>query len=179
MDTWILDVPFSVRFPRIYALERDKYASVAAKWGAPSFDNSFRRQARDGAECEQWSVLLSVLGTVTISSSNDRWFCDLNGEGEFRVKEIRSTLDDLLLPSAGEATRWVKFIPIKINVFAWRARLDRLPTRCNLINRGVIMDSSLCPLCGLVPEDSHHIFFQCDLAKIILRRICRDGSPLV
>ncbi|GJU53281.1 RNA-directed DNA polymerase, eukaryota [Tanacetum coccineum] len=173
LDTWILDVPFSVRFPRIYALEKDKLASVAAKWGASSFDASFRRQVRDGAECQQWSDMLSLLGTVTLSSSINRWVCDLNGEGVFHVKEIRSILDDLFLPSAVEATRWVKFIPIKINVFAWRARLDRLPTRCNLFNRGVIMDSSLCPLCGLVPEDSHHVFFQCNLAKIIFHRICR------
>ncbi|GKA50704.1 RNA-directed DNA polymerase, eukaryota [Tanacetum coccineum] len=173
LDTWILDVPFSVRFPRIYALERDNLAFVAAKWGASSFDASFRRQVRDGAECQQWSDMLSLLGTVTLSSSIDRWVCDLNGEGVFRVKEIRSILDDIFFPSAVEATRWVKFIPIKINVFAWRARFDRLPTRCNLFNRGVIMDSSLCPMCGLVPEDSHHVFFRCNLAKIIFRRICR------
>ncbi|GJS04028.1 RNA-directed DNA polymerase, eukaryota [Tanacetum coccineum] len=173
LDTWILDMPFCVRFPRIYALETDKFASVAEKWEAPSFDSSFRRHARDGAEREQWLDMLSMLGTVTLSSSIDRWVCDINGEGEFRVKDIRSSLDDLLLPSTDVATRWVKFIPIKINVFAWRARLDRLPTRCNLIKRGVILDSSLCPMCGLAPEDSYHVFFQCDMAKNILRRICR------
>ncbi|GJV34982.1 hypothetical protein Tco_1407459 [Tanacetum coccineum] len=55
-----------------------------------------------------------------------KWFCDLNGEGVFRVKEVRYTLDDIFLPSAPEATRWVKYIPIKINIFAWRAWLNRL-----------------------------------------------------
>ncbi|GJY12048.1 RNA-directed DNA polymerase, eukaryota [Tanacetum coccineum] len=114
-----------------------------------------------------------MLDTVTLSSSIDRWVCDLNGEGEFRVKDIRSSLDDLLLPSMDIATRWVKFIPIKINVFAWRARLDRLPTRHNLIKRGVTLESSMCPICNLAIEDSAHVFFQCDLAKSILRRICR------
>nr|GEU97974.1 RNA-directed DNA polymerase, eukaryota [Tanacetum cinerariifolium] len=58
-----------------------------------------------------------------------RWICDLNGDGVFRVKEVRTILDDIFLPSVADATRWVKYIPIKINVFAWRARLDRLPTR--------------------------------------------------
>nr|GEU80086.1 transposon TX1 uncharacterized [Tanacetum cinerariifolium] len=42
---------------------------------------------------------------------------------------IRSILDDLFLPSSGVATRWVKYVPIKVNIFAWRTRLDRLPTR--------------------------------------------------
>ena len=64
-------MPFSVQFPRIFALERDKQASVAMKWGASSFDASFRRQVRDGAECQQWSDMLSMLDTVTLSSSID------------------------------------------------------------------------------------------------------------
>ncbi|GJX58902.1 RNA-directed DNA polymerase, eukaryota, partial [Tanacetum coccineum] len=173
LDTWILDKPLCVRFPRIYALESDKCASVAEKWDAPSFSSSFRRHVRDGIESEQWQDLLSMLDTVILSASNDRWVCDLNGEGEFRVKYIRSSLDDLLLPSMDIVTRWVKFIPIKINVFAWRARLDRLPTRSNLVKRGVYLESSLCPNCNLSIEDSSHVFFECDLAKSILRRICR------
>nr|GEU33246.1 RNA-directed DNA polymerase, eukaryota [Tanacetum cinerariifolium] len=67
----------------------------------------------------------------------------------------------------------VKYIPIKINVFAWRARLDHLPTRSNLVHRGVVLDYSLCPLCGLVPEDIYHVLFRCDTAKLVFRRNCR------
>nr|GEX71249.1 RNA-directed DNA polymerase, eukaryota [Tanacetum cinerariifolium] len=84
---------------------------------------------RDGAESHQWTELMSMLGTISLSSSPDRWVCDLNGDGVFRVKDIRSTLDDIFLPSSGVATRWVKYVPIKVNIFAWRARLDRFPTR--------------------------------------------------
>ncbi|GJT80376.1 hypothetical protein Tco_1054718 [Tanacetum coccineum] len=105
------------------------------KWDDPSFCSSFRRPVRDGIEKEQWLEMLSMLDTVMLSSSIDRWVCDLNGEGDFRVKDVRSSLDELFLPSMDVATRWVKFVPKKINVFAWRARLDRLPTRLNLIKR--------------------------------------------
>nr|GEW65391.1 RNA-directed DNA polymerase, eukaryota [Tanacetum cinerariifolium] len=34
-DTWILNFPLNVRFPRLFALELDKDISVAAKWSAP------------------------------------------------------------------------------------------------------------------------------------------------
>ncbi|GJR29224.1 RNA-directed DNA polymerase, eukaryota [Tanacetum coccineum] len=173
LDTWTLDLPLCVRFPRLFALEFDKEISVAAKWGAPSFDDSFRRQVRDGVERNQWSELLSLLGTISLSPSSDRYFCDLNGDGVFRVKDIRSALDELFLPSSDVATRWVKFVPIKVNIFAWRASLDRLPTRGNLISRGVTMDSPLCPICELTLEDSSHLFFSCDLGKSISQRICR------
>nr|GFC25089.1 RNA-directed DNA polymerase, eukaryota [Tanacetum cinerariifolium] len=133
--------------PRLFALESVKDISVAVKWGAPSLDASFRRQARDGAESNQWSEFCSMLDSVTLSSSSDKIFCDLNGEGEFRVKDIRSSIDDTFLPYSDSATRWMKTVHIKVNILAWRTMLDRLSTRVNLIptyakwNR-VVFDSS-------------------------------------
>ncbi|GJW27663.1 RNA-directed DNA polymerase, eukaryota [Tanacetum coccineum] len=40
-----------------------------------------------------------------------------------------------------------KFIPIKINVFAWRVYLDRLPTRLNLNRRNIQVLDQSCPVC--------------------------------
>ncbi|GJZ35244.1 RNA-directed DNA polymerase, eukaryota [Tanacetum coccineum] len=37
-------------------------------------------------------------------------------------------------------TRWVNVVPIKVNIFAWKLALDRLPTRANLALRGVVSD---------------------------------------
>nr|GEW81734.1 RNA-directed DNA polymerase, eukaryota [Tanacetum cinerariifolium] len=146
----------------------------------------WRFLSQDGSLCVSGTVIILgsgmmfefltshfVSGSVTLSASKDRWICDLNGDGVFRVKEVRTILDDIFLPSAADATRRVKYISIKINVFAWRARLDRLPTRSNLVRRVVVLDSSLCLLCGLVPEDIHHVLFRCDTAKLVFRRICR------
>ncbi|GKD40065.1 RNA-directed DNA polymerase, eukaryota [Tanacetum coccineum] len=141
-------------FPRLFALEEDKEVSVASKLASSSVDSSFRRLIRDGIERQQWSNLSSLLESVILSPSKDRWFCDLNGEGTFRVKDARSIIDDIFLPFSEVATRWVKYIPMKINIFMWRARLDSIPTRCNLASRGVVLESSLCPLCGLAPEDA-------------------------
>nr|GEW66727.1 RNA-directed DNA polymerase, eukaryota [Tanacetum cinerariifolium] len=101
------------------------------------------------------------------------FFCDLNGEGEFRVKDICSSIDDIFLPFSDSATRWVKTVPIKVSILAWCTRLDRLLTRVNLIMRGVNIDSSLCPVCSSVHEDSNHLFFLCDLGKSMSQRICR------
>nr|GEV83348.1 RNA-directed DNA polymerase, eukaryota [Tanacetum cinerariifolium] len=172
-DSWVFDQPLRVRFPRLFALETDKESTVASKLGSSSVDASFQRSVREGVERQKWDDLNSVSCSVTLSASKDRWTCDLNGDGVFRVKEVRTILDDIFLSSPADATRWVKYIPIKINVFVWRARLDRLPTRSNLVRRGVVLDSSLCPLCGLVPEDTHHVLFRCDTVKLIFRRIFR------
>nr|GEX52610.1 RNA-directed DNA polymerase, eukaryota, reverse transcriptase zinc-binding domain protein [Tanacetum cinerariifolium] len=165
LDTWLLDKPFYVRFPRIFALETYKPVSVAAKWEALSFEFSFRRHVRDGVETEQWIDLLSLINTVSLSSSNDIWICVLNGEGVYRVKDIRYSLDDLFLPTSDIVTRWIKVIPIKINVFVWRASLDRLPTRLNLSKRGV-------------PLDLQVVGYKLE-RYLILRRLCNMHAGLV
>nr|GEV36188.1 RNA-directed DNA polymerase, eukaryota, reverse transcriptase zinc-binding domain protein [Tanacetum cinerariifolium] len=69
--------------------------------------------------------------------NKDIWVWDLNGEGVFHVKDVRNLLDESFLSKDSTATRLVKSIPTKINVFAWKVYLDRLPTRLNLIRRGV------------------------------------------
>ncbi|GJZ96009.1 RNA-directed DNA polymerase, eukaryota [Tanacetum coccineum] len=171
-DCWIGDMPLRAKFPRLFALELDKEASVAIKLNSP-VDISFRRNVRGGLEQQQMVVLNSMLEPVSLSNSCDRWFCDLTSDGDFRVKEVRNFIDDLFLPSQDAPTRWVKFIPIKVNVFAWRARQDCLPTRVNLVRRGINIESSICPVCSSCEEDINHILFRCDLAQLVLRRICR------
>nr|GEY88346.1 RNA-directed DNA polymerase, eukaryota [Tanacetum cinerariifolium] len=104
LDIWILDKPLSVRFPRIFSLETDKSVTVAAKWEASSFSDSFRRPVRVGVEREQWQSLTSLTDSVSFSSSFDRWVFDLNGDGTFQVKDIRSSLDEIFLPSSDLAT---------------------------------------------------------------------------
>ncbi|GJU50155.1 RNA-directed DNA polymerase, eukaryota, partial [Tanacetum coccineum] len=57
--------------------------------------------------------LLALYNSVSLSPLDDRWYCDLNGEGLFRVKDIRLAIDEMFLPGLNEVTRWVNFVPIK------------------------------------------------------------------
>ncbi|GKB06125.1 RNA-directed DNA polymerase, eukaryota [Tanacetum coccineum] len=83
-DFWIGDTRLQGMFPRLYALESYKDISVADKIRAPLY-TSFRRDVRGGAEASQLAHLSALLATVTLSQSEDRWTCDLNGEGVFNV----------------------------------------------------------------------------------------------
>nr|GEV24094.1 RNA-directed DNA polymerase, eukaryota, reverse transcriptase zinc-binding domain protein [Tanacetum cinerariifolium] len=81
----------------------DKESTVASKLGSSSVDASFRRSVRDGVERHQWDDLNFVSSSVTLSASKDRWICDMNGDGVFRVKEDqvnfgRSVLCSLVAP---------------------------------------------------------------------------------
>nr|GEV72734.1 hypothetical protein [Tanacetum cinerariifolium] len=140
-DSWVFDQPLRVRFPHLFALEKDKESTVASKLGSSSVDASFRRSVRDRVERQQWDDLNSVSGSVTLSASKDRWICDLNGDGVFRVKEVRSILDDIFLPSAADATRWSSYLP---NVAHVLPRIDNAakdedskcwPACCRILRR--------------------------------------------
>ncbi|GJU75866.1 RNA-directed DNA polymerase, eukaryota, partial [Tanacetum coccineum] len=171
-DCWIGDIPLRDKFPRLFALELDKEASVAVKLSTP-IENSFRRSARGGLEQHLLADMNSMLDSVALLNSGDRWVCDLASDGNFRVKDVRNFIDDLFLPCQAVPTRWVKYIPIKVNIFAWRARQDCLPTRVNLVRRGINIESSTCPICLTCEEDVNHIFFRCELAQLVHRRICK------
>nr|GEU35318.1 RNA-directed DNA polymerase, eukaryota [Tanacetum cinerariifolium] len=89
--------------------------------------------------------------------------------GRLKLREIFR----YLLPKGDVQTRWVKVVPIKIIVFAWRARLDKLPTRLNLSLRGVEISSIMCPLCNSSVESASHLFFTCHVARLIWKKVLK------
>nr|GEW26227.1 RNA-directed DNA polymerase, eukaryota [Tanacetum cinerariifolium] len=127
-------------YPRLFALENNKVCKVAAKMSAP-FVSSLRRDVRGGEESAQLSRIFDLLDTVVLSNMEDRRFWDLNGDGCFRVKDVRRMLGDMLLPKFDVLSRWVKQILIKVDVLAWKISMDRLPTQVNLHRRRVQMSA--------------------------------------
>ncbi|GKE88243.1 RNA-directed DNA polymerase, eukaryota, partial [Tanacetum coccineum] len=113
-----------------------------------------------------------MLEGVVLGVTQDRWCWSLKGMGEFSVSSVRKALDDIRLPNVSTQTRWIKEVPIKVNVHAWKVRLDYLPTRLNLSRRGIDIPSILCPVCGVVVESSSHLFFECTIVKENFRKIC-------
>ncbi|GJU07587.1 RNA-directed DNA polymerase, eukaryota [Tanacetum coccineum] len=166
-DSLLSDPPLKNIFPQLYALESDKHACVAAKFRDTSMSASFRRVPRGGLEEEQFQLLVDKVAPVILSSFKDRWVWTLDSGGEFSVKSTRSYIDDYLFPIVGPPTRWVNAVPIKINIFAWRISLDRLPTRFNLSFRGIDVSSILCPICSSAGETSSHLLFSCNVARAV------------
>nr|GEW96635.1 hypothetical protein [Tanacetum cinerariifolium] len=135
-DQWLGDSCLRLSCPSLFVLENNKVCTVAAKMSAP-FVSFLRRDVRGREESAQLSRISDLLDTVVLSNMGDRRFWDLNGDGCFRVKDVRRMLDDMLLSKYDVPSRWVKQIPIKVNVLAWKISMDRLPTRVNLHRRGV------------------------------------------
>ncbi|GJU40602.1 RNA-directed DNA polymerase, eukaryota, reverse transcriptase zinc-binding domain protein [Tanacetum coccineum] len=82
------------------------------------------------------------------------WYWTLDGSGEFSVASARKVIDDNRFSEVSTQTRWIKAVPIKVNIHAWKVRMDCLPTRLNISRRGIDIPSILCPVCGSVTESS-------------------------
>ncbi|GJT30911.1 gypsy type transposase [Tanacetum coccineum] len=161
----------------LFNLDLQKDASVAQKFHNPDFAVSFRRRPRGGIEESQFQELSSLLYSVALSSSSDRWSWTLNGHGDFSVKSAREEIDKHLLITSSSSTRWSKLLPIKLNVFAWRMLLDKLPTRINLSNRGLDVPCVLCPNCGNAVESRNHLFFGYLMALDLFRLLASKSLP--
>ncbi|GAU37692.1 hypothetical protein TSUD_164950 [Trifolium subterraneum] len=72
---------------------------------------------------------------------------------------IFSIEEEKMLPKV-----WKTWAPSKVTIFSWQLLQDRLPTRKNLWQRGVIGDASasLCVICGLSSESADHLFGSCN-----------------
>nr|GEV62390.1 RNA-directed DNA polymerase, eukaryota, reverse transcriptase zinc-binding domain protein [Tanacetum cinerariifolium] len=134
-ERWYGDILFKEKFPRIYALENCKDVSVAVKFSSVGDIQNYRKEPRDGVEKQQLTEMNLIMNQICLATTNDRWSWDLNDEGSFVVKDMCNLIDDFMLPKEENKTRWIKYIPIKVNIFAWKVRLNRLPSRINLSRR--------------------------------------------
>ncbi|GJY01404.1 RNA-directed DNA polymerase, eukaryota, reverse transcriptase zinc-binding domain protein [Tanacetum coccineum] len=172
-DLWHGDMVLKQRYPRLYALEVKKTVDVASKLSQENLTWSFRRAPRSGVEQDQLTDLTTYVEGVVLGVTPDRWYWTLDGSGEFSVASARKVIDDNRFPEVSTQTRWIKAVPIKVNIHAWKVRMDCLPTRLNISRRGIDIPSILCPVCGSVTESSSHLFFDCLVAKDNFRKICR------
>nr|GEX19512.1 hypothetical protein [Tanacetum cinerariifolium] len=106
-DTWLTNSLLKIIFARLYALECEKLATVAAKFKDSSMFASFRRAPCGGSEEEQLHLLVDKVTPIIMSSLNDRKVWSLDSLGDFSVRSARSYIDDSLLPTVAYEVKFV------------------------------------------------------------------------
>nr|GEZ28876.1 RNA-directed DNA polymerase, eukaryota [Tanacetum cinerariifolium] len=97
----------------------------------------------------------------------------LEATSEFSVKSVCHLIDNSILTNEEVTTRWVKVMPIKINVLTWRVRLDKLPTRLNISFKGIDISTIVCPLYHASIEYGSYSFFSCPMTPHLWRKLMR------
>ncbi|GKD79840.1 RNA-directed DNA polymerase, eukaryota [Tanacetum coccineum] len=152
----------------------DHIFDLTAKTGYPMIERIQRQRSNPRGACEEDLEASSpAINRRFIRLDLRKFVWNLESSGDFSVKSARSFIDDSLLPKADVPTRWVKVVPIKINIFGWRVCLDKLSKRLNLSLRGVDIPSILCPLCSTTVESSSHLLFSCRLAHSLMHKVAR------
>ncbi|PWA72043.1 RNA-directed DNA polymerase, eukaryota, Reverse transcriptase zinc-binding domain protein [Artemisia annua] len=128
-DTWCGNQPLKTMYPRVFLLDTDKRCSIASRVGLNDWSLVLRRDPRGGVELVQFNALQNVIRNTILSDQRDIWQWSLDGSSGFSVASIRSLVDSRLLVTCNEATRWNRLLPIKVNVFLWRLKLNKLPSR--------------------------------------------------
>ncbi|GKA65109.1 RNA-directed DNA polymerase, eukaryota, reverse transcriptase zinc-binding domain protein [Tanacetum coccineum] len=153
------DLGFEQRFHSALCAGSEEDCRCASKMSQETLTWSFHRAPRSGVE------------------QDSGWYLTLDGSGESRLLRLRMVFDDISFSesvysnSMDKSGAPKKFS--KVNIHAWKVRMDCLPTRLNISRRGIDIPSILCPVCGSVTESSSHLFFDCLVAKDNFRKICR------
>ncbi|KAJ0937689.1 putative reverse transcriptase zinc-binding domain-containing protein [Helianthus annuus] len=66
---------------------------------------------------------------------------------------------------------WNNWVPKKVAIVAWRAEMERLPTKCALRRRNIMVQNNLCVHCGYFEESCEHVFVMCQFAQAIWQYI--------
>ncbi|GKC37449.1 RNA-directed DNA polymerase, eukaryota [Tanacetum coccineum] len=174
MDLWVSDFILKENFPMQYVLESNKNCLIHDRWENGQWRWSWLRNIPNGGRtCQQLQDMQNELQYLELNNQEDAWKWQLAKDGVFSVSCTRKHIDNILLNSGDIATRWNNLVPIKVNILVWRISLDRLPTRINLIKRGIDVPSLLCPSCGNQIEDVSHIFVTCEVTFCIWDRVFR------
>nr|GEV38743.1 RNA-directed DNA polymerase, eukaryota, reverse transcriptase zinc-binding domain protein [Tanacetum cinerariifolium] len=89
----------------------------------------------------------------------------LDASAGFSAASVCSLVHSHILDTDNEVTRWNRNIPIKVNVFLWKLKLNKLSSRVNLDRRCIEVGSTLCPSRLDDFETVNHSFFNCGMAK--------------
>ncbi|MCI01485.1 heat-shock protein, partial [Trifolium medium] len=162
-------IPLCVRFGRLFDLSENKSSTVVEMaslgWEAGGEAWAWRRQLWVWEE-EMLGECQALLHNLLLQAQSPdiwQWHPDPAKGYSVRGAYQMLTSQDSVTLDAVEDLVWHKQVPLKVSIFAWRLLRDRLPTKSNLVVRGIISpEAHFCvSRCGGV-ETAQHLFLPCN-----------------
>ncbi|GKV16926.1 hypothetical protein SLEP1_g27494 [Rubroshorea leprosula] len=96
------------------------------------------------------------------------WVHDKDGQYSTKIAYSILTKEQIGTTDSSTFKRiWNPSFPSKVSAFNWQLLLNKIPTKSNLITRGILRDSGdgKCVLCNEEDEDSTHLFLKCKTTR--------------
>ncbi|XP_022030513.1 uncharacterized protein LOC110931426 [Helianthus annuus] len=103
--------------------------------------------------------------------ADDKWLWKFDGSGSFNVASIKRILGAANRVRPARVFKWNNWVPEKVGIVAWRAEMERLPTKSALFARNIPVQNQMCAMCGNYFETSEHIFVSCHFAQLIWQNV--------
>ncbi|PWA53526.1 RNA-directed DNA polymerase, eukaryota [Artemisia annua] len=177
IDPWLSDMPLKDMAPDLFRLEKYKRCKVKERiidsGGHVSVRWKWKHRLIETEVLGQVAMLNGLIEGLSgvLSSRKDRWQWLGNVEGKFSVAEVKRFLMSGIDASNNFVLNWCNWIPVKCNVFAWRAALGGIPTTVSLLMRHVPVMDPKCQICGFADESVDHIFTSCLVASVVWQGI--------
>ena len=164
-------------FPRLYALEKNINACFKDRW---SFINGFwkglwdwRTEIRGRAQDDLLALEMLLSSSTFRMEGSDQWSWGWDKSGIFTVKQLSKLLHNSsgLNPGENALRFWSKLIPKKVNIFIRRLLKGAITTRWNLSQKGIMIPSLDCVLCGNNVETSDHCLFTCSFSSVLWKKV--------
>ena len=135
---------------------------------------SFNRQLT-GIYMEEWIALQQLFQHFTLSSNmEDRLIWRWSQNDLFTVNSFYKWLEFGGFPNSEFKHIWIAHIPLKIKVFLWLLKRDKLLTKTNLRDKGWPGDLT-CVFCS-AQENADHLFVSCSYVQCIWQWIASHNN---
>nr|GFA43852.1 RNA-directed DNA polymerase, eukaryota [Tanacetum cinerariifolium] len=124
-----------------------------------------------GAEQQQLEEMLTLVNSISLAPMADKMYWDLDSAGDFSVASVRKMIDDRWLTRSDSKTRWINYIPIKINVLTWKIMSNAIPSGFNISKMGICISCIKSVLCDEGIETTSHLLFSCSFVRSVYRLI--------
>ncbi|XP_076927157.1 uncharacterized protein LOC143590618 [Bidens hawaiensis] len=109
----------------------------------------------------------------------DQWKWLGDSSGEFSVSSVKKLLVKSRDSNVNFVLNWCKWVPAKCLVHAWRAGMNRDPTKEALERRNILISNRSCLLCDSGEETIDLITSSCYIATMVwesIKRWCKVHS---
>lgn len=177
-EDWYGFGPLCVKFPELYRISGQQSLNLKEMgfWTDNKWVWDFKwSQSLEGHLQNQFDELLRCISSFSpVKGRKDSWVWIKESDGKYSVKSAYEAIAGS--DPAGEEVfklLWKAVVPSNSIALGWKALINRIQTKDNLVKRGISIVDPCCSLCSGPVESVDHLFLHCESAWQVWSLVCQ------